>query len=53
MELECSVDKGDEVAGDIRVIPIIFIWHRWKKKKISESHRLCFSFSLWSGFLLT
>jgi hypothetical protein len=52
MELEWSVDKGDEVVGDSRIIPIIFIWHRWKKK-VSESHRLCFSFSLWSGFLLT
>jgi hypothetical protein len=52
MELEWSVDKGDEVVGDSRFIPIIFIWHRWKKK-VSESHRLCFSFSLWSGFLLT
>ncbi|KAJ6962802.1 hypothetical protein NC652_001440 [Populus alba x Populus x berolinensis] len=37
MELEWSVDKGDEVAGDIRVIPIIFIRHRWKKKKVSLS----------------
>jgi hypothetical protein len=52
MELEWSVDKGDEVVGESRIIPIIFIWHRWKKK-VSESHRLCFSFSLWSGFLLT
>jgi len=32
MELEWSVDKGDEVVGYSRIIPIIFIWHRWKKR---------------------
>ncbi|KAJ6946674.1 hypothetical protein NC651_001393 [Populus alba x Populus x berolinensis] len=45
MELEWSVDKGDEVAGDIRVIPIIFIWHRWKKKRF-QNLIVCFFPSL-------
>ena len=57
----------DEVVGERRIIPIIFIWHRWiwdPIKKASEPPRLtaaaaiiielplCFSFSLWSGFSL-
>jgi hypothetical protein len=68
MELEWLIDNIDEVVGDGRIIPVIFIWHRWKwdpVKKASEPPRLtaaaaiivdlprCFSFSLWSVFLLT
>jgi hypothetical protein len=50
MELEWLVDNSDKVVGDRRrIIPIIFIWHRWIKKA-SEPQRLCFSFSLWSDF---
>jgi len=63
MELEWLLDNSDG-----RIIPIIFIWHRWvwdPIKKASEPRSLtaataiiiglplCFSFSLWSRFLST
>jgi hypothetical protein len=53
MELEWSGDKGNEVVRDRRIVPIIFhLAYRWIKKA-SEPQRLCFSFFLWSSFLLT
>jgi hypothetical protein len=60
MELEWLVDNSDKVVGDRRrIIPIIFIWHRWiwaPIKKASEPRRLTAAAAIimkWSGFLLT
>ena len=62
MELECLLDKSDG-----RIIPVIFIRHRWTwdpMKKASEAPRLtaaaatiislplCYSFSSWSCFFI-